>query len=196
MSSKGSWKLTGNKYFSCFLAVALFISLCAFASAKPKTAATGSGEVRSAVERAFQQLRAGEYDALYDVLPSTSQKRITRERFNSALLRTRDMYQLEKLELGAVSISGNMAVVETTIYGHVLRPFEGEGKIAAQQYLVREDGRWRIAATDRTTQKQLLAEHPDFARRFPVREPRIYFKRDGRWIDLGSLTALRNKLKN
>lgn len=164
------------------------------ASAKT-TAAGSSAEVKSTVERAFQQLRAGEYGALYELLPTTSQKKITLARFTRALEQTRDLYQLEKLELGAVNVSGDVAVVETTIYGHVNRPLTGEGKIAAQQYLVREGGRWRIAAVDRATQRQLLADHPEFARRFPVREPRIYLKRDGRWVSVGSPSTLRRQIR-
>lgn len=185
-----------SKYFSLLLASAFSILPGGtLAAAKTPGANGSSAEVRSAVEHAFQQLRAGEYSALYDALPAASQKRITRERFTHALEQTRDMYQLERLDFGTVNISGDLAVVETTIYGRVRRPIEGEGKIAAQQYLVREGGRWRITAIDRTTQKQLLSAHPEFARRFPLHEPRIYFKRDGQWVSMGSLSTLRQQIK-
>lgn len=180
-------------WLTAFLVTGIF----ACPSAARAAAAVGSEtEVRGAIESAFQQLRSGQYDALYDVLPVASQRKITRDRFARALARTRDVYELDRMDVGAIRVAGNLAVADTTIYGRVRRPFEGEGKIAAQQYLIRENGRWHIATGDRTTQKQMLDEHPEFARRFPVREPRIYLKRDGQWVDLGSLGAIRDKMRS
>jgi hypothetical protein len=132
-------------------------------------------------------LKSGQYGALYDALPSNSQRRLSRERFTGMLERTRDMYELERLEIGAVRTSGDIAVVDTVMYGRVRRPVENEGKIVAQQYLVREDGRWRVATGDRATVKRFLASNPGFAKRFPLRDPRIYVKRDGRWVDVSTL---------
>jgi hypothetical protein len=78
------------------------------------------------------------------------------------------------------------------LYGRVFRPVESEGKIVVQQYLVREDGSWRVATGDRATVQRFLAANPGFARKFPIREPRVFVKREGRWVDVtSSLRAAR-----
>ena len=147
-------------------------------------------EARSVTQEVFSQLKSGQYGALYDRLPAASRERISRARFTSALKRTRDMYELDRLEIGAVRVSGQMAVVDTVMYGRLLRPVESEGKIVAQQYLVREEGQWRVATGDPATVRRFLAANPKFAKKFSIREPRVYMKRDGRWVDVtGMLRA-------
>ena len=79
-------------------------------------AASDESDVRSAIESAFAQLRSGNYDALYDVLPTASQRRLSRERFTRALERTKNMYELERLEIGAVHVAGDLAVADSVIY--------------------------------------------------------------------------------
>lgn len=153
--------------------------------------ALDEAEVRQVVERIFQQLKSGDYDALYETLPSAQQQRISRERFTRALSRSRDSYSLDRLEVGAVRTSGDLAVVDTVMYGRIFRPVESEGKIVAQQYLVREGGRWRVATGDRATVQKFLAANPGFARKFPLQKTRIYIKRDGRWVDISSLAPQR-----
>ncbi|PYS50006.1 MAG: hypothetical protein DMF68_08465 [Acidobacteria bacterium] len=106
------------------------------------------------------------------------------ERFTETLRRTSGTYHLDRLEIGAVRVSGDIATVDTVMYGSVERPIQAEGKIVAQQYLVREDGRWRVATGDRATVRRFLAANPAFAKKFQLREPRIFVKRDGRWVDL------------
>jgi hypothetical protein len=144
-------------------------------------------EVRGVVRQVFEQLKARQYSALYDRMPSSSQRRISRERFTSALRRTSDMYELERLEIGAVRVSGDIAVVDTVMYGRVSRPVDSDGKVVAQQYLVREGGRWRVIVGDRASMRSMLADYPDFIRRYPPRDPRVYVKKDGRWVDVSSL---------
>lgn len=144
-------------------------------------------EVRRVVELVFQQLRSGEYGALYDVLPANSQSRISRERFSSMLERTRDTYDLDRIEIGTIRTSGDIAAVDTVMYGRIRRPIESDAKLVVQQYLVREGGRWRVATGDRTTVRRFLAANPKFAKKFPIREPRAFVKRDGRWVDVSSL---------
>lgn len=161
------------------------------ATAATTTTASDETEVRSAMEQAFGQLKSGQYDALYDVLPRASQSRISRARFINALERTRDMYQLDRMEIGAVRVKGDLAVVDTVMYGRVLRPEENEGKIIAQQYMVRENGRWRVATGDAATARTLLAANPGFGKKFPIKNPRIFVKRDGRWIDVSALMSRR-----
>jgi hypothetical protein len=146
-------------------------------------------EVRGVVQSVFEQLRSGQYGDLYDLLPNASRARISRERFMNMLQRTRNMYVLERMDIGAVRTSGDLAVVDTVFYGRVLQPIQSEGKIVAQQYLVREDGKWRVATGDRQTVKRFLAANPRFAQKFPVRQLRIYVKREGQWMDVSALKA-------
>jgi hypothetical protein len=70
------------------------------------------------------------------------------------------------------------------MYGSVSRPAQAEGKIVAQQYLVREGGRWRVATGDRATVRRFLAANPAFAKKFPIKGPRVYLKSGGRWVDI------------
>ena len=172
----------------------LRLAACAFVAAlaacaggvMAAPAASDESEVRGVVERAFRQLRAGEYDALYDVLPSVTRRRLSRERFVGALKQTRNFYELERLEIGAVRVAGDLAVVDSTVYGRARAPFEAEGKIVARQYLVREGGRWRVTTGERAAVQPLLAANPRLARQYPPRQPRLYLKRDGRWVDAGA----------
>lgn len=180
--------------------IAVFCALL-LAGAPTRAAAVSSrsdeAEARRVTQEVFSQLKSGQYGALYDRLPAASRERISRERFTSALRRTRDMYELDRLEIGAVRVSGDLAVVDTVMYGRLLRPVESEGKITAQQYLVREDGQWRVATGDRATVRRFLAANPKFAKRFSIREPRVYMKRDGRWVDVTGMlkTAARRRAK-
>jgi hypothetical protein len=162
-------------------------TLSSFGSRAFARAAADESEVKSAVERAFAQLKGGDYGALYDVLPTAAQKKITRESFTRSLERTRGMYELDRLEIGAVHAAGDLAVVDSVIYGRAKAPFEGDGKIVVRQYLVREDGRWRVTTGDRKTIAPLLAANPAFARRYPLTQPRLYVKRDNRWVLIDEL---------
>src|SRR5947209_3062422 len=169
-----------SKRFS-IVAVAFALLLVAL---PPRALASDEAEVRNVVQTIFQQLKSGEYDQLYDSLPSASRARMSLERFTETLRRTSGTYHLDRLEIGAVRVSGDIATVDTVMYGSVERPIQAEGKIVAQQYLVREDGRWRVATGDRATVRRFLAANPAFAKKFQLREPRIFVKRDGRWVDL------------
>jgi hypothetical protein len=149
-----------------------------------RSAISDEAEVRGVVQMVFEHLKSEQYDELYDTLPAASRARITRERFTNALRRTSGVYHLDRLEIGAVRVSGDFALVETVMYGSVSRPIEAEGKIVAQQYLVREDGQWRVATGDRATVQRFLAANPKFAKRFPIRQPQVFVKRDGQWVDM------------
>lgn len=145
--------------------------------------ATDEADVRGAVQRVFQQLKTKDYSSLYDSLPSSSRTRMTRERFTTALSRAQDTYVLDRMDVGAVKVSSDFAVVDTVLYGRVVKPFAAEGKIVVQQYLVREDGKWRVATGDPATTKRFLASNPAFGKTFALREPRIYIKQNGNWIE-------------
>ncbi|MGH9941816.1 MAG: hypothetical protein ACRD9R_05570, partial [Pyrinomonadaceae bacterium] len=147
-------RLSNDKLFRhaprAWLASLLLAALVATAWPVPAraVAANEAEEVRGAVEQAFRQLRAGDYGSLYDVLPSATRKRLTRDRFVRALERTRGFYELDRLDIGSVRVAGEWAVVDSVIYGRARAPFDGEAKIVARQYLVREGGRWRVTTGD------------------------------------------------
>ena len=144
---------------------------------------SNESEVRAVVEKVFQSLKDKNYGALYDTLPSATRARMSRERFANALRRTQDSYALNRMELGKVNVSGNIAVVDTVLYGRLLKPFDTEGKIVVQQYLVREDGSWKVATGDNATVNRFLSANPAFGRKFRIRPPRIFMKKDDGWVE-------------
>jgi hypothetical protein len=145
--------------------------------------ASDHSDVRATVQSVFDQLKSHDYSSLYDLLPGSSRNRMSRDRFVSALQRAQDFYQLDRLEIGAVKVSGNLAVVDTVLYGRVVSPIQAEGKIVVQQYLLREDGKWRVATGDQGSVKKFLAANPGFSKGFGIRQPRIYVKQDDKWIE-------------
>lgn len=147
------------------------------------TRASEESDVRAMVQQVFQQLQSRDYGAVYDSLPSSSRTRMSRDRFISALKRAQDRYVLDRINIGAVRVSGNIAVADTELYGRVSNPFPAEGKIVVQQYLVREGGRWRVATGDTGTIRKFLKTNPEFARKFPIRQPRVYVKQGNKWIE-------------
>ena len=153
--------------------------------------AANEGEVRGTVQRVFQQLKSRDYGSLYDALPAATRTRMSRARFTGALQRAQDMYVLDRIDIGAVRRSGNIAVVDTVLYGRVVSPIQTEGKIVVQQYLVREEGKWRVATGDRRTIQQFLGANPSFGRRFPIRTPRIYVKQNNKWIEFNPSSSAR-----
>jgi hypothetical protein len=160
------------------------LALCGFIFLAPSVAsAAGEAEVRGTVQRVFEQLKSRDYSSVYDALPASSRTRMSRSRFTSALSRAQNMYVLDRLEIGQVKVSSNVAVAETVLYGRVVRPLETESKIVVQQYLVREEGNWRVATGDSATIKTFLAANPAFDRKFPIRQPRVYIKQNGNWIE-------------
>ncbi len=166
------------------LAAALLLSGVWAANATAQRGGQDEAAARGAIESAFQHLRAGNYAALYNELPSASQRRISRQRFVGGLQRAHGMYRLERMEIGALGVSGDLAAADTTVYGNISQPIQSEGRIIVRQYLVRENGRWRVATQDTATVRRLLAANPEIARRFPYREPRAQVRRDGRWVDM------------
>jgi len=144
--------------------------------------ASDQSDVRDAVQRVFEQLKARDYGALYDVLPSTQRSRMSRDRFVNALQKTQDFYELDRMDVGAIKVSGNVAVVDTVLYGRVVAPIQAEGKIVVQQYLIREDGKWRVATGDQATVKKFIASSPGFQKGFKLTPLRVYVKQDGKWV--------------
>lgn len=169
-----------KKTLSLFGLIALFwlTPVAAFAS--------DQADVRTTVQSVFEQLKAHNYGALYDLLPASSRNRLSRERFVSSLERAQGFYQLDRMDVGAIKVSGNFAVVDTVLYGRVVAPIQAEGKIVAQQYLVREDGKWRVATGDQSAVKRFLASNPAFGKGFRIRAPRIYVKQNDKWVEFNA----------
>ncbi len=159
-----------------------FLVLIALFGLMPATGNASQAEVRSTVQSVFEQLKSQNYSALYDLLPGSARSRMSRERFVGALQRAQGFYQLDRMDIGAIKLSGNLAVVDTVLYGRIVNPIQAEGKIVAQQYLVREDGKWRVATGDQSTVKKFLASNPQFGKGFKIREPRIYIRQGDKWV--------------
>jgi hypothetical protein len=160
-------------------ALTLIATLSCFSSAL----ASEESDARNAVQQVFQQLKSRDYNSLYDSLPSSTRARTPRERFTSALKRAQNMYVLDRLDIGAVRVANNLAVADTVLYGRITAPLQTEGKIVVQQYLVKEDGKWRVATGDNATIRKFLANNPVFAKKFPIRAPRIYMKQGDKWVE-------------
>ena len=145
--------------------------------------ASDQSEVRATVQSVFDQLKSHDYSSLYDLLPGSARSRMSRERFVSALQRAQEFYQLDRMEIGATKVMGNLAVVDTVLYGRVVTPVQAEGKIVVQQYLLREDGKWRVATGDQSTVRKVLAANPAFKESFKIRQPQVYIKQNNRWVE-------------
>jgi hypothetical protein len=139
--------------------------------------------VRAMVQQVFSQLQAHDYSSVYDSLPSSTRTRMSKSRFISALQRAQDRYALDRIGIGKIRVAGDLAVVDTELFGRINQPFAAEGKIVVQQYLVREEGKWRVATGDNGTIQKFLKGNPAFARRFPIRQPRIYVKQNDKWVE-------------
>jgi hypothetical protein len=162
----------------------VLLTLCGLIFLAPNVArASDEAEVRVTVQRVFQQLKSRDYSSVYDSLPASTRTRMSRARFTGSLSRAQNMYVLDRMEVGQIRVSSNVAVVDTVLYGRVVSPIETEGKIVVQQYLVREEGNWRVATGDSATIKRFLAGNPAFGRKFPIRQPRIYVKQGGKWVE-------------
>jgi hypothetical protein len=170
-------KIWITKLKSAVLVFAILALQPALAHASEET------EVRSVVQQTFQQLQSRNFGAVYDSLPAATRNRISRTRFINALDRAQGRDSLDRINIGAVRVSGNIAVADTELYGRITTPFPAEGKIVVQQYLIREDGKWRVATGDTGTIQRFLKSNPAFARRFPIRQPKIFVKQGDKWIE-------------
>jgi len=161
----------------------LSFAILAILSSGAMVKASDQTDVRATVQNVFEQLKAHNYENLYDLLPGSARSRMSRERFVSALQRAQDFYQLDRMDIGATRVMGNLAVVDTVLYGRVVTPIQAEGKIVVQQYLLREDGKWRVATGDQSTVKKFLAANPGFSKGFRIQQPRVYIKQNDKWIE-------------
>jgi hypothetical protein len=163
-----------------------FLVLIMLLGLAPATGVASQAEVRTTVQSVFEQLKSHNYSALYDLLPASSRTRMSRERFVGALQRAQGFYQLDRMDIGTIKVSGSLAVVDTTLFGRIVSPIQAEGKIVAQQYLIREEGKWRVATGDQSTVKKFLASNPAFGKGFKIRDPRIYIKQNDKWVEFNA----------
>jgi len=174
------WKMNKNYNFKAAI-FGLTLTTLLFCAAGAAHASDES-DVRGVVQQVFHQLQSHDYGSVYDSLPSATRNRMNRDRFINALKRSQDRYVLDRISIGAVRVAGNIAVADTELFGRLASPFQAEGKIVVQQYVVREDGRWRVATGDSATINRFLKSNPSFAKKFPIRQPKIYVKQDGKWV--------------
>ncbi len=152
---------------------------------------TQSKDARAAINKFFILLKSRSYPALYEFLPSELQRQLTREQLSFSLKRLETFIIIERMEIGRVQEHGDFAVVDTTIYGNLTKPLTindeeiREGRIAAQQYLFREGGQWKVATADNRTQSFFLKRNVEFSKQFQITPPKFEFKQKDRWTALG-----------
>ncbi len=149
-----------------------------------------SKDARAAVNKFFLLLKSRSYPALYEFLPSDLQRQITREQLALSLMRLDSFITIERMEVGRVQERGDFAVINTTIYGKLKKPVTingeeiSEGRVAAQQFLFRESGRWKVVTADNRTQSYFLKRNAEFSKQFQLAKPRFEFKQKDGWMAL------------
>ncbi len=147
---------------------------------------------KAAVLTFFNLLKAKQYAALYQFLPNQLQQQISRDQLVKSLSRLDEFILIDRMTIGRVQEQGELAVVDTTIYGRLKRPMEikgqkiDTGRVSVQQLLVKEDGSWRVATADGNTRAAFLKRHPDFDKRFQLSRPEFETKQNGKWTKFGS----------
>lgn len=176
----------------CALVTLTAVSICAVAVAQNKTRpALNQSNVRGAVQSFFSLLKSQKYSELYDFLPSQLQSQMSREQLTASLTRLGAFLTVERMEIGRIQQKGDFAVVDTTIYGNLKRTMNmngdevKEGRVSVQQYLLKENGRWKITTADNRTRDFFLKRNPEFKKQFQLSQPQFAFKQKGRWTPLG-----------
>jgi len=142
---------------------------------------------RAAVQTFFTLLKTQQYQMLYDYLPSQYQQQLTREQLAQSLKRLEAFIEIGKMELGRVQQKGDFAVVDTTIYGRLKQPLKlngqeiSEGRVITQQYLLKENGQWKVATADDRTRGYFLKRNPAFSKDFQLTRSQFAFKQAGKW---------------
>src|SRR4030095_16124498 len=119
---------TMNKKSGFGTLVAALVLTAGFCLTPDVALASDEREVGGAVQPVFQPLQSRELGAVYDSLPSSTRTRTSRDRFVSALKRSQDRYILDRLSIGAVRVSGDLAIADTELFGRLAKPIEAEGK--------------------------------------------------------------------
>ena len=152
-------------------------------------------DARGAVQSFFTLLKSQKYAELYDFLPSELQKQITREQLTGSMKRLEAYLAIERMEIGRVQQRGELAVVDTTIYGNLKRAMEingqvmKEGRVTVQQFLFKENGQWKVVTADNRARDFFLKRNPNFKQQFQLIQPQFAFKQNGKWMPLGQPPA-------
>lgn len=150
----------------------------------------GEAPIRTAIQRYFTQLKSGQYRQLYDSLPASFRQQTTREEVAENLKRLGQSLKIQRIEIGKVEQHGELAVASTTIYGRLAKPLTlngreiEEGRVTSLQYLIREDGRWKIASATERALRSFFQEHPEAATQFPQSHTRFELLSNGAWVRL------------
>lgn len=181
-----------SNFIRCAMTMLIGFSICATAAAQNKAQPAGNqSNVRGAVQSFFSLLKSQKYSELYDFLPSQLQSQTSREQMTASLTRLGAYLTVERLEVGRIQQKGDFAVVDTTIYGNLKRTMNmngeevKEGRVSVQQYLLKENGRWKITTADNRTRDFFLKRNPEFKKQFQLSQPQFAFKQKGRWTPLG-----------
>lgn len=188
--------MLNEKYFYRSLVLVILFMTIGWPRAAAPSQKPGN-EARAAVARFFALLKAQQYAQLYDFLPGELQQQLTREQLTASLQRLDSFLTIERMDTGRVQQQGDFAVVDTTIYGRLKKPlrFNGaeitEGRVAAQQYLFKEYGQWKVVTADDRTRAYFLKRNPDFNQQFQLIRPQFAFKQNGQWTVAGKGTVPR-----
>gem|GEM_PF-1031706 len=146
-----------------------------------------SGDARATVLAFFSLLKSQRYSSLYEYLPSKLQEQITREQLTTSLKRLETYITIERMEIRRVQQNGDYAVIDTTIYGRLKKPLKleteeaDEGRITVQQFLFKEDNRWKVVTADNRARDYFLKRNPEFNKQFQFNLPRFEIKQEGQW---------------
>ena len=159
-------------------------------AAETRAAINDTKAVRGTLERYFILLKTGRYERVYDLLPLSAQSLTSRQEMVTGLSRLNDLLRFEKIEIGRIERKGDLAVAATAIYGTLIRPvsLDGEaisqGRITSQQYLIREQGGWKIGSINEATLRLFLKEHPTAGTLFAQQHTRFELLRSGQWVKM------------
>jgi len=183
----GMWEL--KRLLFLFVAVIVFWASGIMSGAAQND--NPSKDARAAVNKFFLLLKSRSYPALYEFLPSDLQRQVTREQLALSLMRLDSFITIERMEVGRIQARGDFAVVNTTIYGKLKKPVTvngeevSEGRVSAQQFLLREGGHWKVVTADNRTQSYFLKRNAEFSKQFQLAQPRFEFKQKDKWTALG-----------
>jgi hypothetical protein len=172
------------------LALPILTTVATLATGATGAQRDGETPIRTAIQRYFTQLKSGQYRQLYDSLPASFRQQTTREEVTESLKRLGQSLQIQRIEIGKVEQHGELAVASTTIYGRLAKPLTlngreiEEGRVTSLQYLIREDGRWKIASATERALRSFFQEHPEAATRFTQSHTRFELLSNGAWVRL------------
>ena len=171
-------KLNWEQSFARLVIIGCLLLSQTLAMAQTKS----SNEARATVQKFFDLLKAHQYAALYDYLPTELQRQLTREQLTQSLKQLEESITIERMEIGRVQQRGDFAVIDTALYGRLKHPLDMRGqkielgKVTVQQYLIKEGKQWKIITADNNTRSQFLKRYPEFNQGFQFTQPQFFIK--------------------